>query len=163
MDSVFAAKLTSISSAFIISGYMLAASQSSIPLLLPQPTSVSTAIFRGVYNRGAALAVPVSAISVAATAYLVYITPAESRNKVLYAVSGASTAAMIPLTRIIMMPGIKRLISISHMEAGMQGKPAISSEALGLLGTWSGQNWVRFGLSAAGGLLGLYAAIVQDV
>ncbi|KAK0324512.1 hypothetical protein LTR82_004217 [Friedmanniomyces endolithicus] len=100
MDSIIAAKLVSISSAFILSGYMLSPSQNTLPLLYPQPASVSTVLFRGVFNRGAALVIPVTGLSVAASAYLAYTAPTGSTERTLWAVSGAVTFAMLPTLQI---------------------------------------------------------------
>ncbi|TKA83566.1 hypothetical protein B0A55_00375 [Friedmanniomyces simplex] len=162
MDSILAAKLISISSAFILSGYMLSPSQNTLPLLYPQPASVSTTLFRGVFNRGAALVIPVTALSVAASAYLTYTAPAGSTERRLYAISGAVTFAMLPMTQIVMMPGIHRLMDLSKGDATAQEKAAASGEVLKLLTAWAAQNWVRVGMAGAGGLVGLYAMLAPE-
>ncbi|KAK0287259.1 hypothetical protein LTR35_002753 [Friedmanniomyces endolithicus] len=163
MDSIIAAKLIFISSAFILSGYMLSPSQNTLPLLYPQPASVSTALFRGVFNRGAALVIPVTALSVAASAYLAYASPAGSMERTLYAASGAVTFAMLPMTQVVMMPGIHRLMDLSNGEASAQEKAAASGEVLKLLKAWAVQNWVRVAMSGAGGLVGLYAMLLKEL
>ncbi|KAK0264979.1 hypothetical protein LTS09_001388 [Friedmanniomyces endolithicus] len=163
MDSIIAAKLVSISSAFILSGYMLSPSQNTLPLLYPQPASVSTVLFRGVFNRGAALVIPVTGLSVAASAYLAYTAPTGSTERTLWAVSGAVTFAMLPMTQVVMMPGIHRLMDLSSGEASAQQKAAASGELLKLLKAWAAQNWVRVAMSGAGGLLGLYAMHLKEL
>ena len=163
MDSIIAARLVSISSAFILSGYMLSPSQNTLPLLYPQPASLSTPIFSGVYYRGAALVIPVTALSVVATSYLAYAAPAGTTERTLYATSAALTFSILPLTRIVMMRGIHRLIDLSKMDAGAQEKAASSGEVLRLLQAWAAQNWIRMGLTAAGGLVGLYAALLGEL
>ncbi|EMC99205.1 hypothetical protein BAUCODRAFT_395047 [Baudoinia panamericana UAMH 10762] len=154
MDTTLAAKLTSISTSFILAGYMLSPSQNTLPLLYPQPASVSTPLFNGVYHRGAALVIPATLLSTAASGYLAYATPSQ---RTTYAMSGAIVFAMLPMTRLVMMPGIKRLIQLSKAETGMQEKAAASGEVLRLLKAWTAQNWVRVGMSAVGGLAALYA------
>ncbi|TKA83565.1 hypothetical protein B0A55_00378 [Friedmanniomyces simplex] len=122
---------------------MLSPSQNTLPLLYPQPASVSTTLFRGVFNRGAALVIPVTALSVAASAYLTYTAPAGSTERRLYAISGAVTFAMLPMTQIVMMPGIHRFMDLSKGDATAQEKAAASGEVLKLLKAWAAQNWVR--------------------
>ena len=55
MDSVTVARFLSIPTAFMLTGYSISASQSTLPLIYDQPASVSLKIFKGVYERGKTL------------------------------------------------------------------------------------------------------------
>lgn len=120
------------------------------------PPSVSTPIFAGVYYHGAAFVIPTALVSSAAYAYLAYSIPAE---RTIYAAAASAVLVNIPLTGIVMMPGIKRLIEVSKQGASEQAKAGQSGEVLRLLKAWNAQNVVRAVLTFAAGVAGLSAAM----
>lgn len=155
MDFIATAKLISIPTAFLLSGYMTSASQNSVPLLYNQPASVSTRIFDGVYHRGAALVIPGSIISAAASAYLAYVLPSQ---RTLHVANAALTVGVLPFTAAVMMKGIHRLMDVSK-DATEQEKAGQSGEVLRLLKAWDAQNAVRAAMCFAGGIAGLWAVM----
>ncbi|KAK3707649.1 hypothetical protein LTR37_011997 [Vermiconidia calcicola] len=149
MDSLSVARFLSIPSAFLVSGYSIAASQMAVPLVYEQPASVSAPFLRGVFVRGAAFVVPGAIISSSASAYLAYAIP-EQRTTL----ATASILTLLPLafTRLVMMKGIQRLIEISESAAEQQ-KGDQNGEVVQLLKAWVAQNWVRAMLAFSGGML----------
>ena len=156
MDTISAAKLIAIPSAFLLSGYYTSASQNSLPLLYKQPASISTPFFTGVYNRGFAVAVPLTLISTTAFSFLAYSLPAQ---RTMYAGTAGVVFSALPFTVAAMLPGINRLMEIGKGGALVQEKAERSGEVTRLLKAWAAQNWVRMGMSFAGGIGGLVAAM----
>ena len=130
MDPIASAKLLAIPSAFLLSGYYTSASQNSLPLLYTQPASISTPIFTGVYNRGFAVAVPLTLLSTSAFGYLAYALP---EKRTIYASAAGVVFSALPWTVAVMLPGIKRLIDIGQGGEVMQEKAERSGEVVGLL------------------------------
>lgn len=157
MDSITATKLVTIPTAFVMAGYYLSASQNTLPNIYKAPPSISTKTFTAVYNRGLPVALAGSLISTAGASYLAYSVPAE---RVHYATMAGLAFGGLPFTRIVMMSGIKRLISLSKDEREAE-KAGESGEVEELLKTWAAQNWVRSVASFAAGIVGLYATVVQ--
>lgn len=157
MDPILIAKLIAIPTAFLLTGYQSSFSQNTLPLIYNQPASVSTPIFSGVYYSGAAFVLPTNVLSTAAFAYLAYAIPAQ---RATYGAAGAAVFAILPWTIMIMSPGIDRLIAVSKGTAAEQQKAGENGEVVKLLKAWTAQNWVRVGMTFAGGVAGLYAAVV---
>jgi len=157
MDATQAAKLVSISTAFLLSGYMTSASQNSLPLLYKQPARVSAPLFNGVYHRGAALVIPGTLVCAAAYAYLAWAVPSQ---RSIHAFSSCITFAILPMTMVVMMPGIKRLLHVSD-DSAEQEKVDQSGEVLRLLKAWGVQNWWRASMTFAGAMAGL-STVVSD-
>lgn len=156
MDPILTANLLAIPVAFLTSGYLTSASQNPLPLLYTQPPSISTPIFAGVYYRGAALIIPTTLISSAAFAYLAYGIPAQ---RTVYSTAAAAVFVILPMTKIVMFPGIHRLIEISKQSGVEQEKAGQSGEVLRLLKVWNAQNCVRAAFTLAGGVAGLWAVM----
>jgi hypothetical protein len=160
MNTTLFTAMTSVTTNLLMSGYMFSASEVTLPLLYPLPASTTTPLFHGVYHRGAAMVIPGTLISTIASAYLAYNANATSiRN--LYAASASIVFAMLPFTATVMMPGIHRLIHISSADSKEQEKLQHSGEVTKLLKAWAFQNWVRVGMSAASGMLSLYAVAIE--
>ena len=156
MELSVAAKLIAIPTAFILSGYNIAFSQNGTPNLLGLPVSISTQVFAKVYYSGLAFVTPGAVSSTAAFGYLAYVHP-EKRN--LYLAGSALVLGVGLFTALVMKPGIGRLIEISK-DAALQAKAEQSGEAERLLRAWVSQNYLRASLSFAGGMTGLYAALL---
>ena len=158
MDSpqaLLAAKAISVPLALIASGYSIAASQNILPRLYPEPVGVATPIFAHVFYAGGAFIVPTAVTSALASAYLAYTLPRQRR---LWTLAATSTLLSLVLTRVVMLPGINRLIAIS-VDAGLQAKSEASGEHLRLLKAWVAQNYVRSAMFFAGGFAGLWASL----
>ncbi|KAK3047841.1 hypothetical protein LTR09_010816 [Extremus antarcticus] len=153
MDPITVARYLSAPTAFILAGYSISASQSTVPLLYKVPSSISAEVFKGVFQNGAIIVAPGAVISASAFAYLAYAIPSQRR---LYAASAALILAPLVWTKGVMMPGIERLIEISGSTVEQQ-KADASGEALKLMQAWVLQNWVRAALSASSGVTALYA------
>ncbi|KAK4539715.1 hypothetical protein LTR36_010426 [Oleoguttula mirabilis] len=156
MDFELTAKLLAVPVAFVTAGYFACASQNSLPLLYEQPPSVSTPIFAGVFYRGAAFVIPTTLVSSAAYAYLACTTPVQ---RTVYGAAAAALLFNMPLTRIVMIPGINRLIEIGNLSSVEQEKAGQSGEVLKLLEAWNAQNAIRAVLAFAGGVAGLIAVM----
>ncbi|KAK5113453.1 hypothetical protein LTR85_010881 [Meristemomyces frigidus] len=156
MDSILSAKLLAIPGAFLTAGYLTFASQNCLPLLCKQPASVSTPLLAGAYYRGVAVAMPTTLVASAAYAYLAYTFRAQ---RTIYGVAGAAVLLNLPVTRVIMMSGINRLIETSKQSSVEQEKAGQSGEVVRLLQVWTAQNAVRAVLAFAGGVAGLWAVM----
>lgn len=156
MDSREAAKLVAIPTALLVSGYQLALSQNSLPIIINEAATVSTPIFTHVYNRGAVVAVPGAFIASTAFGYLAYNTQNTTHRR-LFTTGALLTIGVVPFTRLFMFGGIQRLIEISE-NAAMQAKSG--GEVTRLLKTWTVQNWVRCVMMFMAGVAGLATAFV---
>ncbi|KAM0707690.1 hypothetical protein Q7P35_004337 [Cladosporium inversicolor] len=158
MDSpqaLLAAKAISIPLALIASGYGICASHNIVPRLYPEPVGVATPIFAHVFYTGGSFVVPTALTSVLASAYLAYHLPRQRR---LWTIAAGSTLLTLAWTRIVMIPGIDRLIAIS-LDAALQAKSEASGEHLPLLKAWVTQNYVRSAMFFVGGVSGLWASL----
>lgn len=156
MDTLFAAKLIAIPGAFLLGSYNFTFSQNVMPHLLDQSASVVTPLFDKIYHRGGATIAPIAAIVITANGYLAYKSTGVQRQ--LYGTAAALVFATLPLTQIVMMPGISRLIEIGRNNE-LRSRSGIETEVVKLLETWMAQNYFRASLHVTGGLLGLYAAL----
>ncbi|KAF2171010.1 hypothetical protein M409DRAFT_51244 [Zasmidium cellare ATCC 36951] len=156
MDSTEAAKLIAIPAALIVSGYQLALSQNSLPIVLNEAASVSTPIFKQVYNRGAVIAVPGALVASTAFGYLAYTTH-NSTHRWLFTTGAILTFGVLPFTRLVMYGGIQRLIEISGSSTVQERSGA---EVTKSLKAWTVQNWVRCGMMLTAGFAGLVTAFV---
>lgn len=156
MDSTESAKLVAIPAALMVSGYQLALSQNSLPIILNEAASISTPIFKQVYNRGAVVAVPGALVASTAFGYLAY-TPKNATHRRLFTTGAILTFGVVPFTRLIMFGGIQRLIEISGSSA-MQERSA--AEVTKLLKIWTVQNWIRCGMMLAAGVAGMATAFI---
>jgi hypothetical protein len=158
MDGSFAltaAKTTSISLAFIATGYGISASQNVLPRLYREKPQVSTPIFAHVFRAGGRFIVPTTLLSSAASLYLAYAIP-EQRQ--LWTTVAISTLAGLPWTRLVMYKGIRRLIDISESEKECH-KCEGSGEHVYLMERWTFQNYVRASMFALAGFSGLWAVL----
>lgn len=160
MDVTIAAKLVAISTAFMMAGYGINASQSSVPMLYNQPTSVSLPLFTSIFYKGAAVMSPAAVISSGASAYLAYLYPQQRQ---MWATAGALVFAIGPFTQFVMLNGIHRLIHVSESSSVEQDKAQKSGEVLRLLKAWTMQNWMRVGLNFTGGFIGLWTALNSGI
>lgn len=158
MDSpqaLLAAKAISIPLALIASGYGICASHNIVPRLYPEPVGIATPIFTHVFYTGGSFVVPTALTSVLASAYLAYSLPRQRR---LWTIAAGSTLLTLAWTRIVMIPGINKLIAIS-VDAALQAKSEVSGEHVTLLKAWVTQNYVRSAMFFAGGFAGLWASL----
>ena len=153
MDSIAAAKIISIPTAFFVAGYSFSFSQNTVPLLYKQAASVATPVFSGVFYQGAAAVAPCSVLATTANAYLAYSLP---RQRKLWTIAAGLTLFALPFTQLVMSGGINRLLEIAKSVA-LQAKADQSGEVERLLRTWVLQNWVRTFSYFSGGVVGLYA------
>ena len=155
MDVVLIAKLIAIPSAFVLGSYNGVFSQNVMPHLYKQPASVSTPIFAKIYNIGATTIVPIAAAAITAYLYLAFTTPTK---RAYYGTSAALMAGTLPLTALVMKPGIDRLIEISKSSSAL-ARADIDAEVLTLLKRWVASNSFRASLHMTAGFIGLYAAL----
>ena len=109
MDAVTVARFLSIPTTFLMTGYSISASQSTLPIIYDQPASVSLKVFEGVYKKGAILVVPGAILSATAMAYLAYVYPEQRKT---YGAAAAVTLTWLPFTTLFMFKGINRLLEI---------------------------------------------------
>lgn len=158
MDSttaILTAKLLATALALTAAGYSFNSSQNAVPLLYREPIRTSTSIFARTFFAGATFAVPTSLGSVLASSYLAYALPSQ---RSLWATSAGLVLATMPLTRLVMWPGIMRLIAISRDEK-LEEEVEGTGEHIGLLKAWVRQNYLRASLYFAGGMVGLWAVV----
>ena len=149
------AKLTSILPAVFLSGYCYNASQNFVPKLFDQRPHISTPIFKGLFDSGGRVALPLFLLSSASSFLLVYAVP---EKRTLWII-----AAVLPLTLglwtfVVMMPGVRRLVEISRCK-GQLDKSEQTLEHRQLLKSWVWQNYVRSLFVLAAGGIGLWACI----
>jgi hypothetical protein len=156
MDAIQAAKLLSIPTAFFLGSYNFTFSQNVMPHFYSASPSVIAPAFDKIYHRGGATILPIATIAIAANAYLAF--ESGSSKRLLYGTAAALVAATLPLTQVVMMPTISRLIEIGR-NTGLQQKGGIEAEVVSLLKTWVAQNYFRSSLHLTAGALSLYAAL----
>nr|OQO11973.1 hypothetical protein B0A51_17083 [Rachicladosporium sp. CCFEE 5018] len=158
MDSptaLLTAKMIAIPLALTSAGYGINASQNTVPRLYKEPAKIATSIFAHVFHTGAYFVVPSTLLSVAASTFLAYSIP---RQRQVWGTVAVMTLAALPWTRLVMMPGISRLLAISEDEAA-QHKCGGSGEHTYLLKKWVGQNYIRASFFLIAGLTGLWASL----
>lgn len=156
MDDTTVSKFIAIPGAFVMFGYSFASSQNFLPLIFDQPARIATPVFSGVFHRGGNFMIPMASITAGAFAYLAYRRPAQ---RGLYASASALIFGFLPWTRIVMWPGIQRLLEISEGSQGGMNAADASGEMLRLLKAWTDQNFVRAFMALAGGMAGCFAAL----
>jgi len=156
MDEITVTKFIAIPGAFVMFGYSFASSQNFLPLIFDQPAKIAAPVFSGVFHRGGNVMIPLTSVTAAAFAYLAYRRPAQ---RVLYASASALTIGFLPWTRIVMYPGIQRLLEISKSSQVQMNAADASGETLSLLKAWYNQNYVRASMAFVGGMAGLFAAL----
>lgn len=160
MDSqtpIFAAKLISTTLALATSGYGFNSSQNTVPRFYQEPAKLSTSVFAHTFYTGAKFVVPTSIASIAASSYLAVVLPEQ---RALWATSAGLVLATLPLTRVVMYPGIQRLIAISE-DTSLCEESEKSRQHVRLLKAWVGQNYFRASLFLAGGLVGMLAILTS--
>lgn len=156
MDTILIAHLLAIPGAFILGSYNATFSQNVMPHLYSQSPSVVAPLFDKIYHRGGATIAPIATVTIVANGYLAYASGGTKRR--FYTAAAALVLATLPLTQMVMMPGISRLVQIGR-NSGLQGKAGIEAEVVALLKTWVAQNFFRASLHITAGILGLYAAL----
>lgn len=141
-----------------MAGYSWAFSQNVMPLLYNDGSArVTTPLFRQIFYGGGYVALPCSLGSAAMSAYLAYLcTDAGQRKK--YIAAFATSMITAPITMLVMLPGIQRLIAISESQAE-QEKSDKTLEHRELLKSWSFWNGVRAVLYLGSGGMSLWAGI----
>jgi len=156
MDDVAIAKLIAIPGAFAMFGYSFASSQNFLPLIFDKPSSIAAPVFSGVFHRGGDFMVPMVAITSTAFAYLAYRRPTR---RLLYGSVSALIFGFLPWTRIVMWPGIQRLVEISESSQVQMSAADASGETLRLLKAWYNQNLIRASIAFVGGMAGFVASL----
>lgn len=152
--SIFLAPAAAIFNA----GYGWAMTQNVMPLLYNDGAAhITTPIFRQIFYGGAFVAIPCSAGSLAMSAYLAYVSTDAVQRK-LYLAATAMSLATSPITMLVMLPGIKRLVAISESQIE-QEKCDRTLEHRKLLKSWSYWNGIRGMLYLASGGACLWAGI----
>ena len=157
MDPILAAKMIAIPSSILLGSYNFVYSQSVIPHLYDQPPAISTPLFAKFFNAGLTFIPKVAVPAIAAYGYVAYNSN-DARKRNVYLTSAALMLGTLPLTQLVMMPGIRRLIEISQNES-LRMQAGVNDEVVRLLKTWVSQNYFRASLHAVAGCLGLYAAL----
>lgn len=126
MDPITIARYLAVPTAFILTGYGMSASQSTVPLLYKVSTPHAAELFKGVYQNGAKFAAPCAIISASAFIYPAYAIPAQRR---LYGGAAALILSTPVWTNGVMLPGINRIIEISGNSLEQQKADATGEEA----------------------------------
>lgn len=157
MDATLASQTLAISSSFALSSYNFTFSHNVIPHLYTLSPSISTPIFADVFRIASATIAPTAAVAIAGYGYLSYSSH-ETYKCQLYGSAAILTFATLPLTAIVMKPGINRLIEI-RKNSGLQAQVGVGKEVTALFKTWVGQNYFRASMHATAGLMAIYAAL----
>ncbi|KAG9605078.1 hypothetical protein KCU77_g2203, partial [Aureobasidium melanogenum] len=156
LDATLVAKLVAIPCGFLMGSYNAVLSQNVMPHLYTQPASVVAPIFAKIYKIGVNTLFPLASTAIAAYSYLAYSSTPRKRQ--LYGTAAALTLATLPMSQIVMMPSISRLLEISRSSTA-QATPGLDQEVVKLLKIWVAQNYFRASLHLTAGFVGLYAAL----
>jgi len=154
---ILLAKFAATSLALVTAGYGINSSQNTLPRLYSEPARLSTSLFTHTFHAGAKFVLPASVTSMLASSYLAWALP-EQREKALWAMSAGFVLSTLGWTRLVMYPGIMRLIAISE-DSKLYEKAEGSREHIKLLKAWETQNYVRAGLFFAGGAVALWSGL----
>ncbi|KAF2095568.1 DUF1772-domain-containing protein [Rhizodiscina lignyota] len=142
--------------ALFAAGYGFCASHLAVPRLYSLKPSVSTPMFKTVFYDGAVIIVPSALLASAGNAYAAYGSALPEAQR-LYIAAALLSIAPLVWTQLVMIKGINRLNGIADSSEVEQEKVQ-SSEVVGLLKTWSVQNYVRSALYTTGGIIGIFAS-----
>eukprot|EP01111_Echinosteliopsis_oligospora_P004490 TRINITY_DN1732_c0_g1_i2.p1 TRINITY_DN1732_c0_g1~~TRINITY_DN1732_c0_g1_i2.p1 ORF type:complete len:174 (-),score=42.53 TRINITY_DN1732_c0_g1_i2:22-543(-) len=159
VDTVFLAEIVGIGGSLFISGVIFSLSAFTVPILISSPTTCSLANLRWMFSRGSHFIPQVAMVSAGAFVYLAYISAEFHRLSFLAA--AISTFGIGPFTRV-MLPTNQKLKDINAEEKkGKDGveKAGGSKEVERLMRKFGAMNYVRAGLTGAGGLIGLATAL----
>lgn len=156
MDTTLLAKLIAIPCGFLMGSYNAVLSQNVMPHLYKQPASIVAPIFAKIYNVGVSTLFPLASTATLAYSYLAYSSAPQKRQ--LYGTAAFLTLATLPMTQIVMMPSISRLLEINR-SVGLQTTADVDREVLKLLKTWVAQNYFRAAIHLTAGFVGLYTAL----
>jgi hypothetical protein len=156
MDSKLAAQLVSNSSAFFLGSYNTTFSQNVVPHLYDQTASVAAPIFDKIFHKGGATIMPIATIAITVNCYLAY--QSDGILRWLYGTAAALILASLPLAKVVMMPGIDRIIAIAR-DIGLQGDKRVDVEVATLLKSWVAQNYLRGSLHMTAGFMELFAVL----
>ena len=143
-----------VTSALLLSGVYFGSSQITVPALYRLPSRTSTSVFTEFYYRGLVVVVPLALVSTVSSALVAYRAPFQ-RSVMISA--GSLVIGTLVWTRAVMMGTIQRLL-----DAGAGTTPGGKmgdAEVVRLLKQWKWMNFVRSGLSMAGGVLGMWALL----
>ncbi|KAG9857128.1 hypothetical protein KCU98_g1634, partial [Aureobasidium melanogenum] len=156
LDATLVAKLVAIPCGFLMSSYNAVLSRNVMPHLYTQPASVVAPIFAKIYKIGVRTLFPLACTATLAYSYLAYSSTPRKRQ--LYGTAAVLTLATLPMTQIVMMPSISRLLEIST-RGNLQAIPGVDQEVTKLVKTWVAQNYFRASLHLTAGFVGLYTAL----
>ncbi|CAD0113288.1 unnamed protein product [Aureobasidium uvarum] len=155
MEATLVAKLLAIPCGFLLGSYNAVFSQNVMPHLYKRPASVVAPIFAKIYSVGSTTIVPLASTAIIAYGYLAYSSPHKRQQ---YGTAAVLTLATLPMTQIVMMPSISRLLEISRM-GNLQANAGLDQEVTRLIKTWVAQNYFRASLHLSAGFVGLYTAL----
>ena len=148
-----------ISAAYLLAGGNAALSYYAIPILIDGKTDLgSLQKLRKLFSSGSHILPQVAILSTGCFAYLAK----NNQTRDLYIAAAASTIAIGPFTTQYMVPTCNGYI----IEAGKKGARGVAEvggeEGLkDLFRRFALQNWIRVGMLAAGGSIGLYTALTE--
>ena len=162
------AQLLGITTSLFLSGTYFASPALFIPLLLPQPSKLSTSLFADLFHRGALFIAPLSLVSTLSFGTAAFLCPTGGLKDVdvdvlRQRVCGvAALCAIAPLgyTYVVMKGGIDRLVAMAGEKGTKEEGNGRDEEVKVLLQRWARQTYVRAALSGAGGLVGLWGLVL---
>ncbi|PNS21385.1 hypothetical protein CAC42_1164 [Sphaceloma murrayae] len=140
-----------LSAAFITSGFSFGVSWMVLPSTYNINPSVALPVFKNVFFKGGAFVVPMGFMTALTTGTAAYRNP---EHRALLSLATVLSLGPLIFTRLVMMPGINRLLAFEQSAAQNQGIDA--RQVTQLLQAWNAQNLVRAGLSFTAGALGVY-------
>ena len=154
---------TGVPSALLLAGYNIACSQAAVPAIQHLPAELKVPAFTKLYMTNLKqFFLPSAATSLVSFGYLG--TNAGIRGQtgecIMYCGAAALMLGAGLVTKLVQLPGVERLLEISETDAWEMNKE-IEIEAAKLVKRWAAQNWLRVGLAATAGGIGLYAALAH--
>ncbi|KAF2859285.1 hypothetical protein K470DRAFT_219583 [Piedraia hortae CBS 480.64] len=145
-----------ISIPFALAGYSFGFSQNAVPCLYDVSATISIPAFAQMYRLGAIANVPGQIFVTLATAYLTWVSPANSPQRTAWGVAAAAMTLVSAWTPTVMLGNINRLKEIGGSKAEMEKSDA-NLEHRQRLQRWVKQNMVRTACYLVAGFAGLKA------
>ncbi|PSK54034.1 hypothetical protein C1H76_3231 [Elsinoe australis] len=140
-----------LSAAFILSGFSAGISWTTLPATYRISPSAALPIFKDVFYEGGAFVVPFGVLNLLITGAAAY---RNAEQRIPLSIAAALLVAPIVFTRIVMFPGIQKLLAFE--QSSPETQTANAGEIIKLLKAWSAQNYARAGMFFVAGSIGLY-------
>jgi Anthrone oxygenase len=163
------AQTLGITSSLLLGGISLGFSAFTVPRLLESPTPLMLRQWKKMYIAGRNFAIPCAFLSSLSFFYLAYSTHSSnpfsgSGDAVAYAVAGALSIGIIPVTLVVLLPTNNKLERKEEEVRGLEKEDEVV-EGLGeetahvLVDRWATLNLWRVGMVITASVIGIWTSI----